>query len=87
VKTNVARNAKRIAGLPGQRTDLDFAAEFEKSARTTPDQAAATIIDGMERRRPRVLIGPDARFIDWMTRLFPVSHFKRIGSFLGGGNR
>ncbi len=87
VKTNVARNSKRIAALPGQRTDLDFAAEFEKAARTTPDQAAAIIIDGMEKRRPRVLIGPDARFIDWMTRLFPVSYFKRIGSFLGGGNR
>ncbi len=87
VKTNVAKNSKRIAMLPGQRTDLDFAAEFEKAARTTPEQAAAIIVDGMARRRHRVLIGPDARFIDWMTRLFPVSYFKRIGSFIGGGDR
>ena len=86
VKTNVARNSKRIATLPGQRTDLDFADEFEKAAKTTPEQAAAIIIDGMERKSPRVLIGNDARFIDWMTRLFPVSYFKRIGSFLGGNN-
>ena len=86
VKTNVAKNSKRIATLPGQRTDLDFAAEFEKAAKTTPEQAAAIIIDGMERKSPRVLIGNDARFIDWMTRLFPVSYFKRIGSFLGGNN-
>jgi NAD(P)-dependent dehydrogenase (short-subunit alcohol dehydrogenase family) len=87
VKTNVARNSKRIAALPGQRTDLDFAAEFEKSAKTTPDQAAAIIVAGMARRQHRVLIGPDARFIDWMTRLFPVSYFKRIGAFIGGGDR
>lgn len=87
VKTNVAANAKRIAGMPGQRTDLDFAAEFEKSAKTTPEQAAATIVAGMLRRQHRVLIGHDARFIDLMTRLFPVSHFKRIGAFLGGGDR
>ncbi len=87
VKTNVARNSKRIAVLPGQRTDLDFAAEFEKAAKTTPEQAAAIIIAGMEKRRHRVLIGPDARFIDWMTRLFPVSYFKRIGAFIGGGDR
>ncbi|WP_426165998.1 SDR family NAD(P)-dependent oxidoreductase [Sandarakinorhabdus sp. DWP1-3-1] len=87
VKTNVARNSKRIATLPGQRTDLDFAAEFEKAAKTTPEQAAAIIIAGMERRQHRVLIGNDARFIDWMTRLFPVTYFRRIGAFLGGNNR
>jgi NAD(P)-dependent dehydrogenase (short-subunit alcohol dehydrogenase family) len=83
IKTNVARNSKRIALLPGQDPDTDFAAEFEKNAPTTPEQAAATIIRGMERRQTRVLIGPDARFIDWMVRLFPVSHFKVIGNFLG----
>jgi NAD(P)-dependent dehydrogenase (short-subunit alcohol dehydrogenase family) len=87
VKTNVAVNSKRIAGMPGQRTDLDFAAEFEKAAKTTPAQAAAIIIDGMARRQHRVLIGNDAKFIDWMTRLFPVSYFKRIGAFIGGGDR
>ena len=87
VKTNVAKNSKRIAAMPGQRTDLDFAAEFEKAAKTTPDQAAAIIVDGMARKRHRVLIGNDARFIDIMTRLFPVSYFKRIGAFLGGNDR
>lgn len=87
VKTNVVKNAKHISGMPGARTDLDFAAEFEKSAKTTPAQAAAIIVDGMERKRPRVLIGKDARFIDWMTRLFPETYFKRIGAFIGGGNR
>ena len=87
VKTNVAVNSKRIAGMPGQRTDLDFAAEFEKAAKTTPEQAAATIIAGMANRQHRVLIGKDARFIDWMTRLFPVTYFKRIGAFIGGGDR
>jgi NAD(P)-dependent dehydrogenase (short-subunit alcohol dehydrogenase family) len=87
VRTNVAVNSKRIAGMPGQRTDLDFAAEFEKAAKTTPEQAAAIIIDGMARRQHRVLIGSDAKFIDWMTRLFPVTYFKRIGAFIGGGNR
>ena len=87
VKTNVARNAKHIASMPGQRTDLDFAAEFEKAAKTTPEQAAAIIVNGMEKKQHRVLIGNDARFIDWMTRLFPVTYFKRIGAFIGGGDR
>jgi hypothetical protein len=73
--------------MPGQRTDLDFAAEFEKAAKTTPEQAAAIIVNGMEKKQHRVLIGNDARFIDWMTRLFPVTYFKRIGAFVGGGDR
>ncbi len=87
VKTTVAKNSKRIAAMQGQPTDLDFAAEFEKNAPTTPDQAAAIIVDGMARKRHRVLIGKDAKFIDIMTRLFPVNYFKHIGTFLGGGNR
>lgn len=85
VKTNVARNAKQIAHLPGTPTDIDSAAAFEQAARTTPEDAAETIIRGMEKRRHRVLVGPDARFIDWMVRLFPETYFRRIGLFLGGG--
>ena len=87
VKTNVARNAKRIASMPGQRTDLDFAAEFEKAAKSTPEQAAAIIVAGMAANRHRILIGKDAHFIDVMTRLFPATYFRRIGAFLGGGDR
>jgi NAD(P)-dependent dehydrogenase (short-subunit alcohol dehydrogenase family) len=84
IRTNVARNAKVIAAMPGTPTDLDNAAEFEKAARTMPEDAAEAILRGMERGQHRVLIGPDAHFIDWMVRLFPVTHMKRIGLFLGG---
>lgn len=84
IRTNVARNAKVIAHLPGTPVDLDSAAAFEAAARTSPEAAAEAIVKAMEAGRHRVLIGPDARFIDWMTRLFPVSYMKRIGPFLGG---
>ncbi|MGQ5701324.1 SDR family NAD(P)-dependent oxidoreductase [Sandaracinobacteroides sp. A072] len=87
IKTNVARNSKLIAHFPGSDPSADHAAEFEKNARTTPEDAAETIIRGMERAQHRVLIGPDARFIDWMVRLFPVTYMKRIGTFLGGGSK
>ena len=84
IKTNVARNAKVVAHMPGTPNSLDSAAEFEKAARTTPEEAAEVILRGMERGDHRVLIGADARFIDWMVRLFPVNYWKRIGTFLGG---
>lgn len=84
IKTNVARNAKFIRSMDGQDDALMSADRFDKAARTTPERAAAVIVRGMERGDHRVLIGADARMIDWMTRLFPVSYFRRIGAFLGG---
>ena len=82
IKTNVARNAKVVAHMPGTPGSLDSAAEFEKAARTTPAEAAETILRGMEAGRHRVLIGPDARFIDWAVRLFPVNYWKWLSRFI-----
>jgi NAD(P)-dependent dehydrogenase (short-subunit alcohol dehydrogenase family) len=87
IKTNVARNAKIIAHMPNTDTALDSAEEFEKAAITSPEDAAQTILAGMEQGRHRVLIGKDARAIDTVTRLFPESYFQRIGRFLGGDQR
>jgi NAD(P)-dependent dehydrogenase (short-subunit alcohol dehydrogenase family) len=84
IKTNVARNAKRIAGMPGQVMGDDPGADFEAAARTTPEQAALTIVTGMEKGTHRVLIGADAKMIDWIVRIFPVNYFKRLSGVLGG---
>ena len=84
IKTNVAKNAKQIAAMPGTPPSADPAADFEKASRTTPEQAAEVIVGGMERGTHRILIGADARMIDWLTRLFPTSYFRRIGLFLTG---
>ena len=81
IKTNVVRNAKVVGTMP-MPSDFDRADSFEKSSPTTPDQAAQVIVDGMEAGRHRVLIGPDARMIDRIVRLFPESYFKMIGNFL-----
>jgi hypothetical protein len=55
-------------------TQEDLVAAYdEKIFRTTADTAARTIISGIENNKQRVLIGGDAKFLDWLTRLFPVS--------------
>ncbi len=82
IKTNVARNAKFIKGMPGHDATANQGDAFEKLARTTPAQAAATIVAGMERGQHRVLIGPDARFIDIVTRVFPTTYWTWISRFL-----
>lgn len=54
-------------------------ADFEKAARTTPEQAADAIIRGVVKNKRRVLIGSDARFVDIVARLFPGSYEKILG--------
>lgn len=71
IKTAVARNAGAAEGLDG----ADFAAVFdEKFARTEASTAARVILDGVERRRARILVGPDAYVIDALVRLFPSAY-------------
>lgn len=86
IKTNVARNAKYIKGMDGADDGTMAADRFDTVARTTPEKAAETIIRGMEARRHRVLIGPDARLIDWLVRLLPVSHMKVLGKLVRSGD-
>lgn len=72
VKTNIAASSRLGGGhTEAQREYVKKA--FERSALTTPDQAARTIVRGIERNQARILVGPDARVFDWLTRLLPVA--------------
>ncbi|OQQ30256.1 acetoin dehydrogenase [Prescottella equi] len=66
VRTPIARTARIAAGVD----HADVVASFEQRiARTDPADAARTILRGVERGRPRVLVGPDARVVDVVTRI------------------
>lgn len=74
IRTNIA-NAARVVELPEGTDSVEaFAQRFNDTARTTPEQAAATIIRGIEARSPRILIGADARLISGLVRLLPVAY-------------
>jgi hypothetical protein len=51
-------------------------------AKTTPEQAAQTIVNGIERGSKRVLIGGDAKLIDIIQRLMPVNYWKPMGALM-----
>ena len=73
IKTAVARSAGAAEGLDS----ANFAAIFDaKFARTEASTAARVILDGVERRRPRVLVGADAHVLDVLVRLFPAGYQK-----------
>ncbi|MBB1017731.1 SDR family NAD(P)-dependent oxidoreductase [Dietzia sp. DQ11-71] len=73
IKTAVARSAGAAEGLDS----ANFAAIFDaKFARTEASTAARVILDGVERRRARVLVGVDAHLLDALVRLFPTGYQK-----------
>ncbi len=67
VKTGIIKN---IPGDPSPAKEK-FAANFERIAMTTSADAARQIIRGIRKKKPRVLIGSDARLMDLVARLFP----------------
>ncbi|HZZ49029.1 MAG TPA: SDR family NAD(P)-dependent oxidoreductase [Pseudonocardia sp.] len=74
IQTNIARDARAADGSTHQSRADDFA----KIAKTSPQEAAKTIIRGVERSRARILIGADAYVIDAMPRLLG-SAYQRLG--------
>ncbi|MFA5124031.1 SDR family NAD(P)-dependent oxidoreductase [Zavarzinia sp.] len=84
IKTNIAASARVVELPPGAESAEAIAKRFEEIARTTPEQAAATIIRGIERRSPRILIGPDARIISGLVRLLPVAYAALVRKAFGG---
>ena len=71
IKTNIAAVARFYKDPIGGTDRAEAAARFARLARTTPEQAAQTIVRGIEKGSPRVLIGADARLIDRIQRLMP----------------
>lgn len=82
IKTNIAAYARYKTGPNGDHDHAGAAEKFVKLARTTPEEAAATIVKGIEKKTPRVLIGADAVAIDVMARTLPESYTLVLGQLL-----
>lgn len=88
IKTNIVRNARLYRDMQGEVQDAAKAArDFERIAATTPEQAAAVIVRGIEQGSPRVLIGADARFMDRLQRWAPVRYWNILGGLLKRARR
>jgi short-subunit dehydrogenase len=77
IRTRIAHNARRAAFCDAERADR-LADRFVREVKTTPETAARCIVDGIERRSPRILIGRDASVIDWLSRLAPVGYWRML---------
>lgn len=73
IQTNIAKTARvdaSVAAATG-KSEAEATREFERSFITTPAKAAQVIVNGVLRNQRRILIGPDARLLDWLVRLMP----------------
>jgi len=86
IKTAIAANARipsTIDPALAEEATKKFATMFLTSAKS----AAATILRGVEKQAPRVLIGPDARVIDTVQRLSPARYWSLMKGGMGGMNK
>jgi NAD(P)-dependent dehydrogenase (short-subunit alcohol dehydrogenase family) len=77
IRTNIARNSRTSTLDEAEKQTM--ADDFDRIARTSPERAARTILRGMERRRPRILVGPDAYAIDAMEHLLGARYQALVG--------
>ena len=76
INTNILRHA-RLAQSPDAETWRQEAIiKFEKFTMTQPEKAARIILKGVAKGKPRILVGPDAVYLDIIRRLFPSSYLK-----------
>lgn len=86
IKTNIVNTARigKYVQLSQKEIEVKRAKENENLSRTTPEQAAEIIIQGIKAKKPRILIGFDAKLLSWINRIFPKRYFAVI-DFISGG--
>lgn len=82
VKTSIAEKARVPAGATEEEIERRLK-RYRKLLRLPPSIAAETIVQGIERRQARVLVGSDAKLISVIARLLPVSYWKVLIAMRG----
>jgi short-subunit dehydrogenase len=82
VRTRIAESARIGSGVPPEEVEA-ARRRWARVLTIEPAVAAATILDGIERRRPRVLIGWSAKAPDVLARLLPGAHGSVFGAAQG----
>lgn len=78
IRTNIAANARVGAGTDPAEA-AQGKADFAKVLRYPADKAAEEIIEAAVARRPRVLVGNDAKGLDVLARVTPGRYWSLMG--------
>ncbi|MET8153970.1 SDR family NAD(P)-dependent oxidoreductase [Actinoplanes sp. NPDC049668] len=86
IRTRIAQSARIGEGVPPDQVEQQQRA-FDALLTYPPEKAAAEIIDGVERRRGRVLIAATAKLPDLLARLLPIGHMRLINALTAAAGR
>jgi NAD(P)-dependent dehydrogenase (short-subunit alcohol dehydrogenase family) len=81
VATAIATSARGPKGASAKEVAMRRAAA-EKMLRLPPEKAGEIIVQGIERRKARVLVGTDAKIMAIVERLAPVSYWKMLSRLI-----
>ncbi len=81
INTNIAQSAIVPDDISNEEIE-QRKEEEDKLLTMPPRKAAEIIIKGIEKNKPRILVGTDAKVISWLERLMPVSYWKIVGPVL-----
>jgi short-subunit dehydrogenase len=82
IKTRIAESARAGSGVPVEEYEQGRR-RFAKLLTMPPEKAAARIVEAIEKRRPRLLIGWSAAVPDVLVRLMPGGYWKLVGRRVG----
>jgi short-subunit dehydrogenase len=77
IRTRIAESARTGSGVSAEEYERGRK-QFAKLLTMPPETAAAMIVEAIEKRRPRLLIGWSAKVPDVLVRLLPGSYWKLI---------
>jgi NAD(P)-dependent dehydrogenase (short-subunit alcohol dehydrogenase family) len=73
IKTNIARNTRFNRAMYSLSREKSIRLYEEELFKTTADDAAKIIMQGIKRNKKRIMVGSDAKVLDLITRFFPVT--------------
>jgi NAD(P)-dependent dehydrogenase (short-subunit alcohol dehydrogenase family) len=82
VATSISEKARAPAGVSAEEV-ARRREKFGKLLRLPPEVAGETIVRGVEQRKPRVLVGSDAKVLSVIARVLPVSYWKVLARRAG----
>lgn len=82
VATAISEKARIPAGVSAEEVERRRE-RFRKLMRLPPEVAGETIVRAVERRKPRVLVGSDAKVMSVIARALPVSYWKVLAQRAG----
>jgi short-subunit dehydrogenase len=77
IRTRIAESARSGSGVSQEELE-EGRRQFARLLRIPPEKAAAQIVEAIEKRRPRLLIGASAKVPDVLVRLFPGSYWRPL---------